>query len=357
MTSPTKLILSCMGKNGIWADATRYREQCWTRDLSLAMAPAAGDAAEPWRELEAECNRLADVVAASSRVSADGLAAAGDACRAASEAVPTLAGRAVLVLDASSHYRRAAEAGRPQEHEEQGHPGGEQQRRDGTTAAGSHASRSSDAVAGLGFDSLAHGESRWKSSHVMPVDVYWYRPNSWWEAFLKVVWSPADNVVVATAVPLIVAVSVVAVVAHPKVIDAGAVAMPPDETIRLQARRGGPYGVEWTLNDEVMRHAQHEHASVQHEPRYTMREGRFTKLRFVNESGRLHPMHLHGQFFRVLARNGVATDEGHWRDTVLVNPKETVDIGLVPRDVGTWALHCHIQEHHDSGMMTMVKVE
>lgn len=40
MTSPTKLILSCMGKNGIWADATRYREQCWTRDLSLAMAPA-----------------------------------------------------------------------------------------------------------------------------------------------------------------------------------------------------------------------------------------------------------------------------------------------------------------------------
>ena len=136
-----------------------------------------------------------------------------------------------------------------------------------------------------------------------------------------------------------------------------AVTMPPDETIRLQARRGGPYGVEWTLNDEMMRHAQHEHASVQHEARYTMREGQFTKLRFVNESGRLHPMHLHGQFFRVLARNGVAADEGHWRDTVLVNPKETVDIGLVPRDVGTWALHCHIQEHHDSGMMTMVKVE
>jgi len=137
-----------------------------------------------------------------------------------------------------------------------------------------------------------------------------------------------------------------------------AVTLPPDETIRLQARRGGPFGVEWTLNDEVMRHAGHDaHVSVQHEARYTMREGRFTKLRFVNESGRLHPMHLHGQFFRVLARDGVATDEGHWRDTVLVGPKETVDIGLVPRDVGTWALHCHIQEHHDSGMMTMVKVE
>jgi hypothetical protein len=80
--------------------------------LSLAMAPAgSGDVAEPWRELEAECNRLADAVAASERVSADGLAAAGDACRVASEAVPTLGSRAVLVLDASSYYRRAAEAG------------------------------------------------------------------------------------------------------------------------------------------------------------------------------------------------------------------------------------------------------
>ncbi len=136
-----------------------------------------------------------------------------------------------------------------------------------------------------------------------------------------------------------------------------AVTLPPDETIRLQARRGGPYGVEWTLNDEAMRHAHSEHASVQHEARYTMKEGRFTKLRFINESGRLHPMHLHGQFFRVLARDGIAADEGHWRDTVLVDPRETVDIGLVPRDVGTWALHCHIQEHHDSGMMTMVKVQ
>ena len=44
---------------------------------------------------------------------------------------------------------------------------------------------------------------------------------------MNVVWSPADNVVLATAVPLIVAVSVVAVVPHPKVIEAGAVAMPP----------------------------------------------------------------------------------------------------------------------------------
>lgn len=133
--------------------------------------------------------------------------------------------------------------------------------------------------------------------------------------------------------------------------------LPPDEVIRLQARRGGPFGVEWTLNDEVMRHAQHEHSSVQHEPRFTLKDGRFTKLQFVNESSRLHPMHIHGQFFRVLARDGVPANEGHWRDTVLVGPHEIVDIGLVPRDAGLWSMHCHIQEHHDSGMMTLMRVE
>lgn len=41
MTTAKNLIRTCIGKHGIWADATRYREQCWTRDLSLAMAPAA----------------------------------------------------------------------------------------------------------------------------------------------------------------------------------------------------------------------------------------------------------------------------------------------------------------------------
>jgi len=80
--------------------------------LTLAVAPAgSGAAAEPWRDHEAECHRLADTAKTPGGVSADGLAAAGDACRIASEGAPALGSRAVLVLDASSYYRRAAEAG------------------------------------------------------------------------------------------------------------------------------------------------------------------------------------------------------------------------------------------------------
>ncbi len=80
--------------------------------FTLAVVRAApGDAAEPWREHEAACHRLADAAVTPSGVSADGFAAAGDACRTASEAAPTLASRAVLVLEAASYYQRAHGAG------------------------------------------------------------------------------------------------------------------------------------------------------------------------------------------------------------------------------------------------------
>lgn len=123
-------------------------------------------------------------------------------------------------------------------------------------------------------------------------------------------------------------------------------------TFRLNARSGGPFGIEWTINDEVMDHA--THALPHHREHLPI--GEFSRLRFTNESHRLHPMHIHGMFFKVLARNGTPVDEPHFRDTVLVHPKETVDIGTVPTDEGRWMLHCHILEHAESGMMTVVEV-
>lgn len=79
--------------------------------------------------------------------------------------------------------------------------------------------------------------------------------------------------------------------------------------------------------------------------------GRPDKLRFVNDSGALHPMHLHGQFFQVVARNGEPVREGFFRDTVLLDPQDTVDVVVMPLDAGSWALHCHIQLHGEYGMM------
>lgn len=128
---------------------------------------------------------------------------------------------------------------------------------------------------------------------------------------------------------------------------------PVTHEFRLDARRGGPFGIEWTIDDVAF--AGHEHAAHAH-PGLTLARGRWTRLRFVNVSARLHPIHLHGMFFKVLARDGVAVDEPYFRDTVLIHPREAIDVGLVPLDVGEWMLHCHILEHAEAGMMTMLSV-
>ncbi len=126
-----------------------------------------------------------------------------------------------------------------------------------------------------------------------------------------------------------------------------------DKEYVLNARRksgsgGGMMGgIEWTINDK---------AYPDYDP-FTFKYGEFNTFRFTNKSSRLHPMHLHGQFFKVTARDGVSVDEGFFRDTVLVYPNQTVDLALVPLDKGKWVNHCHILEHAEAGMMTVVEVE
>jgi FtsP/CotA-like multicopper oxidase with cupredoxin domain len=41
---------------------------------------------------------------------------------------------------------------------------------------------------------------------------------------------------------------------------------------------------------------------------------------------------------------------------VLVHAKETVEIAAVPEDRGRWMMHCHILEHAEAGMMTVLEV-
>ncbi|MCY1077861.1 multicopper oxidase family protein [Archangium lansingense] len=128
--------------------------------------------------------------------------------------------------------------------------------------------------------------------------------------------------------------------------------VPEHHTFRLNARGGGPLGIEWTIDGLAFAGHAHPHASG-----LTLKQGQFYRLRYVNESARLHPIHLHGMFFRLLARDGVPVDELFFRDTVLIHGREEVDIALVPTDAGSWMMHCHILEHAEAGMMTMIDVK
>lgn len=134
---------------------------------------------------------------------------------------------------------------------------------------------------------------------------------------------------------------------------AGGLGLPIRQTYRLNARTGGPFGIEWTFNNEAFRHddaAGHGHPSV------SLPLGRWSRLQFINDSYRLHPIHLHGMFFRVIGRNGVFVDEPFFRDTALVHGQETVDLAVVPLDEGRWMMHCHVLEHAEAGMMTLLDV-
>jgi FtsP/CotA-like multicopper oxidase with cupredoxin domain len=86
------------------------------------------------------------------------------------------------------------------------------------------------------------------------------------------------------------------------------------------------------------------------------------KIRLVNEMDSDHPMHhpfhIHGAGrFLVLARDGVVEPNLMWKDTVLVRTGEVVDILLDVTNPGIWMAHCHIAEHHESGMMFSFDVQ
>jgi FtsP/CotA-like multicopper oxidase with cupredoxin domain len=104
-----------------------------------------------------------------------------------------------------------------------------------------------------------------------------------------------------------------------------------------------------------------ETGAVGHAIDWQFRVGDQVKVRLVNEMESDHPMHhpfhIHGAGrFVVLARNGEPERNLLWKDTVLkdtvlVRAGETVDILLDVTNPGVWMAHCHIAEHHESGMM------
>jgi FtsP/CotA-like multicopper oxidase with cupredoxin domain len=110
-----------------------------------------------------------------------------------------------------------------------------------------------------------------------------------------------------------------------------------------------PANMHWSFVDR-------ETGAVNHAIDWRFRVGDQVKLRLVNEMDSDHPMHhpfhVHGAGrFVVLARNAAREENLVWKDTVLVRTGETVDILLDVTNPGIWMAHCHIAEHHESGMM------
>jgi FtsP/CotA-like multicopper oxidase with cupredoxin domain len=116
-----------------------------------------------------------------------------------------------------------------------------------------------------------------------------------------------------------------------------------------------PANMRWKLID---RDTGAENADID----WKFRVGDRVKIRLLNEMAGDHPMHhpfhVHGAGrFLVLARDGAPEPSLVWKDTVLLRAGETVDILLDVTNPGRWMAHCHIAEHHESGMMFSFDVE
>jgi FtsP/CotA-like multicopper oxidase with cupredoxin domain len=112
--------------------------------------------------------------------------------------------------------------------------------------------------------------------------------------------------------------------------------------------------VSWVLRDPV---TGKENMAID----WRFRVGQIAKIRVFNDPSSSHamdhPLHLHGQRFLVVSRDGVAATNLVWKDTAIIPTGETVDLLVDMANPGRWMIHCHIAEHLGAGMMGVFTVD
>jgi suppressor of ftsI len=112
--------------------------------------------------------------------------------------------------------------------------------------------------------------------------------------------------------------------------------------------------IEWILRDPA---TGLENMAID----WRFKVGDTAKIRIVNDPDAAHamdhPIHLHGQRFLVLSRDGRRSTNLVWKDTVVIPSGETVELLVDMSNPGRWMMHCHIAEHLGAGMMMVVTVD
>ncbi|MDU6830491.1 MAG: DUF4396 domain-containing protein [Bradyrhizobium sp.] len=100
-----------------------------------------------------------------------------------------------------------------------------------------------------------------------------------------------------------------------------------------------------------------------------MKVGQTIKIRFIGTNNNfVHPMHVHGGPFEVVAVDGVNLKDSarYQADTVNVGPGQRYDVIWTARKPGKWLVHCHIphhtannnvEQHGGGGLMLVLNVQ
>jgi len=87
-------------------------------------------------------------------------------------------------------------------------------------------------------------------------------------------------------------------------------------------------------------------------PMFTVSEGDTVLMSIANNSGAVHPMHLHGHHAVVVSRNGAkVTGSPWWFDSLEVANHETYVVAFVADNPGIWLDHCHNLNHAADGLI------
>jgi FtsP/CotA-like multicopper oxidase with cupredoxin domain len=107
-------------------------------------------------------------------------------------------------------------------------------------------------------------------------------------------------------------------------------------------------GMWWTVNGRL-------YPDV---PMFMVGAGDIVTMRISNDSGEVHPMHLHGHHMVVLARNGApATGSPWWVDSLNVRNGESYDVAFRADNPGLWMDHCHQLKHAAEGLTAHLMYE
>jgi FtsP/CotA-like multicopper oxidase with cupredoxin domain len=126
-----------------------------------------------------------------------------------------------------------------------------------------------------------------------------------------------------------------------------------EDTLGMMNAMSNTKMVQWKLVDEA---TGKENMNIY----WLFQKGDKVKIKIINDPSSFHPMqhpiHIHGQRFLVTSINGISNQNLVWKDTVLVQTGDTVELLVDMTNPGNWLIHCHIPEHMEAGMMLKFKI-
>jgi FtsP/CotA-like multicopper oxidase with cupredoxin domain len=88
-------------------------------------------------------------------------------------------------------------------------------------------------------------------------------------------------------------------------------------------------------------------------PELRVKKGERVLFRMVNTGNMVHPMHVHGMHWEIVATDGFALNQTYAKDTLPLNAGERYDGLLAADNPGRWLVHCHNLEHVGESGLSM----